>query len=184
MSAALRTFIAAALVVTTGCAGARTDVVAPTATVPLSLSRAVRDAAGAVVGEDRREVVGTLDADGTAWGLLYSGVKLTPEMDVSQAVNQEVQRLHGDAVVNLSISTRQCGWNWAAVVNVLPFWPGCANVHVHGDVIRVRESRHAAPPAEPVAPTMVVTAAPLEVAKNAARAAKSKTSRHDARRNP
>jgi hypothetical protein len=171
----------AALVATTGCAGARTEVVASTATVPVSLSRAVRDARGNVVGDDRREVVGTLDAEGTAWGLLYSGVKLTPEMDVSQAVNEEVQRLHGDAVVNLSVSTRQCGWNWAVFVNVLPFWPGCANVHVHGDVIRVRDAQHASPSA---AAAMVVMATPVTVAKNAARAGRTKTSRHDARRIP
>ena len=126
----------------------------------------MRDASGTVVGEDRREVVGQLDADGTAWGVFYSSVKLTPEMDVSQAVNQEVARLHGDAVINLTISTRQCGFNWAVFANVLPFWPGCADVHVHGDVIRVRDVVANAPPIV----ATIKTAAPLtRVATNVAR---------------
>jgi hypothetical protein len=132
----------------TGCAGARTQVVAATAEVPVSMSRGVRDADGALVGADRREVVGQFDEDRTAWGMLYSAVKLTPEKDISRAVNEQVQRAHGDAVINVSIATRQCGLTWVPILNLLPFWPGCANVHVRGDIIRVRAaSAAAAPPA-------------------------------------
>ena len=163
----------------TGCAGARTSVVAPTAAVPISFSRAVRDERGALVGLDRREVVGTLDADGTAWGMLYSGIRLTPELDVSDAVNQEVQRLHGDAVVNLTVATRQCVMNWVPVANVLPMWPGCANVHIHGDIIRVRKPAPAAA-AVAVVTSPVVPAAPEPNAK----AKRSAQSRSHTRRTP
>ena len=151
-TATLLTVLAAVLTMT-GCAGARTEVVAPTANVPVSLSRAVRDAEGVIVTEERRDVVGTLDAEGTAWGMLYSGIRLTPEMDVSDAVNQEVQRLHGDAVINVSIATKQCVLNVAPGFNLLPFWPGCAKIHIHGDIIRL----HPAPP--PPASTEVVLVA-------------------------
>ena len=127
----------------TGCAGARTHVVVASAEMPVSMSRAVRDADGVIVAADRREIVGHFDEDRTAWGMLYSAVKLTPEKDISSALNEQVKRAGGDAVVNVSIATRQCGLNWFPVLNLLPFWPGCANVHVEGDIIRVRPATSA-----------------------------------------
>ncbi len=180
MNSSVRVALGAALAALTsfgtGCAGARTSVVAPTAGVPISFSRAVRDEQGALVGQDRREVVGTLDADGTAWGMLYSGVRLTPELDVSDAVNQEVQRLHGDAVVNLTVATRQCGMNWVPVANVLPMWPGCANVHIHGDIIRVRKSA-------PVAAAVATVTSPVVPAVPAMQSkAKTSTQAHTRRK--
>ena len=130
----------------TGCAGARTQVVAPTAEVPVSMSRGVRDADGVLVGADRREVVGQFDEARTAWGMFYSAVKLTPEKDISRAVNEQVRRVHGDAIVKLSIATRQCGMNFVPFLSLLPFWPGCANVHVRGYIIRVRAASAAPAP--------------------------------------
>src|SRR5205823_3855600 len=125
-----RIFVVPMLVaaLSTGCAGARTRVVAPTANVPVSFTRGVRDEAGALVPAGRREVVGHFHDERTAWGLLYSAVKLTPTKDVSEEINDAVAHDRGDAIVNLRMETRGCTSNFAVVLTILPFWPGCTHV--------------------------------------------------------
>lgn len=128
-----------------GCAGARTRVIAPTADVPVSLSYAVRDAHGDIVPAERRLVVGHFHDERTAWGLLYSAIKLTPTKDVSGEINAQVAREVGDAIVNLRIESRGCAWNNAILLNALPFWPGCANIILDGDIVRVAPTPVIAP---------------------------------------
>lgn len=124
--------------VVTGCAGAQTEIVAPTATVPISLSRSVRDQNGEIVSEANREVVGHFESHHTAWGLVYSLVKLDPTTNISSEINEQVHAAGGDAVIHLSIRSKPCATDFAPVVNWLPFWPGCTRVLIEGDIIRVR----------------------------------------------
>ena len=133
-----RAWMALALVACCGCAGARTEVVAPTATVPISLSHAVRDGDGTLVPADRREVVGAFHDERTAWGMLYSVVKLTPTKDISSQVNGAVATSGGDAVVNLRVASKSCALNYFFPLTILPLWPGCTNVTVDGDIVHVR----------------------------------------------
>lgn len=134
----------------TGCAGARTSVVAPTAEVPVSMSRGVRDADGKLVGKDRRQVVGKFETKQKAWGMVWSFVSLTPERDISAAINEQVKRVGGDAVVSLTVGAAQCGSNFALILNILPFWPGCSNLKITGDIIKVAPAQaQAAPPTAP-----------------------------------
>lgn len=129
--------LGALLTLGTGCAGARTNVVADTARYPISLSRAVRDADGSVVPQDRVAKVGKFHSDATAWGLLYTGIRLTPRTDISKAVNGQVAAVGGDAVVNLRIMGSHCAGDFVPVVGLIPIWPGCANITVEGDIIKV-----------------------------------------------
>ena len=145
-------FALLALLTLTGCAGARTHVAAPTANVPISLSHAVRDADGSLVPRERREIVGALHDERTAWGLLYSVIELTPEKDISAAVNEQVARAGGDAVVNLRIETHGCAWNYVPILDLLPVWPGCAKLTIDGDIVRVRRALGAAAIAREVNP--------------------------------
>jgi hypothetical protein len=134
------TKLAAALVLlvgASGCAGARTSVVADDARYPISLSRAVRDADGSLVESGRIVNVRTLQIESTAWGVLYSAVRLTPRTDISNAVNERVSAWGGDALVNVQISSAHCATDWFAVFTMLPFWPGCTNVVVKGDIVKV-----------------------------------------------
>jgi hypothetical protein len=121
-----------------GCAGARTEVVAPTANVPVSFSRSVRDQSGEIVGEERRQVVGHFESRHNAWGMFYSIAKLDPFTDISNEINEQVAAAHGDAVIHLSIRSKPCATDFVPVFNWLPFWPGCTKVVVEGDIIRVR----------------------------------------------
>ena len=137
-----------------GCAGARTTIEAPTAKYPVSMSRGVRDAEGSLVPADRRKIVGHFKEKRKAWAMLYSYLSLTPSKDLSDAINAEVAKVNGDAVVNLSVASATCGMNFAAILDILPIWPGCSNVEITGDIIQVLPA--SAPPAAeptPAAPT-------------------------------
>jgi hypothetical protein len=153
--------IAAALVsaaCVTGCAGARTTVVAPAATVPVSMSRAVRDDQGQLVTADRRKVVGQFHESRTAWNILWSVVPLTPTTDISESVNEQVSAVKGDAVVYLTIVSNHCALNYLLIpFGILPFWPGCATIDVTGDIVQVSAASPPAPPAPPAPPSAPAT---------------------------
>jgi hypothetical protein len=123
--------------VATGCAGARTTLVAPDSRYPVSLTRGVRDGDGQLVPAARRQVVGKFAANLTAWGLFYSAANLTPTSDVSQAINEQVAATRGDAIVNLHVATADCALDWFVPLNLLPIWPGCTIVQLEGDIVRV-----------------------------------------------
>jgi hypothetical protein len=122
----------------TGCAGARTTLVAPDAHYPVSLTRGVRDANGLLVPVESRSVVGKFEQDVTAWGLAYSAVSVTPTTDLSDAINGQVAAHGGDAIINLHIATSECALDYFILLNMLPVWPGCTLVHVEGQIVRVR----------------------------------------------
>lgn len=134
-----RWIITAFAVVSIGCAGAQTEVIAPQAKMPVSLSRGVRDADGNLVPEERKVVVGHFEDSQTAWGMAYSLVKLTPTTDISNALNEQVSRVNGDAVIRTTIRSKTCAMNFFSMLNWLPFWPGCTRVVVAGDIIQVRK---------------------------------------------
>jgi hypothetical protein len=125
------------VVLTAGCAGGRTSIVAKDASYPVSLSEGVRDRDGALVEDERKDFVGTFEDERMAWGMFYSSVKLTPTKDISRNVNDQVQKVNGDAVINLRVATAHCGWNFVPILNLLPVWPGCAKVKIEGDIVRV-----------------------------------------------
>lgn len=131
---------------THGCYGGSTRVIATGAMVPVSLSRAVRDANGRVLRLGEREVVGQVRIQRTAWSMFYGAVDLNPETDISGELNAQVQRLGGLAVANLRIEVKPCGWGWAWPLNWLPFWPGCSTLEIVGDAIRPRDARAASEP--------------------------------------
>ncbi len=71
-------------------------------------------------------------------------MKLTPTKDISKEINAQVARAGGDAVINLRISTAHCGSDFVPVLSWFPVWPGCTNVHVEGDIVRVVRRRNPA----------------------------------------
>lgn len=149
-----------------GCAGARTNLVAPTAQYPISLSRGVRDTDGTLVPAERRKIVGHFKTKRKAWAMLYSFLSLTPSKDLSDDLNQQIKARHGDAIINLTVASATCGMNFVFLFDWLPIWPGCSNIEITGDIIQVLPAvASAAPvpapaPAPAPAPTPNVTAPP------------------------
>lgn len=129
----------------TGCAGARTEIDAPRAHYPISLSRGVRDARGEVASGDRLAVVGTFEETRTAWGLLYSAIALDPTTDISDAVDAQVAKARGDAVVRLRVAAGPCWADIAIPLVWLPIWPTCVRVVVTGRIVQVRDAAAGAP---------------------------------------
>lgn len=141
-----RSGIVALMACATGCVGARTNVVANDAVYPISLSRAVRDADGAVVAQEQAVKVGTFHHDATAWGLFFTAIRLNPRTDISEAVNAQVKRAGGVAIVNLRIMGRVCALDYVGVVFAPLLFPGCTKLVVEGDIIKVKGEAAAAPP--------------------------------------
>lgn len=132
--------IAALLLVATGCAGARSSIQMPTSKYPISMSNGMYGPNHEVLRADQMEKVGELTIDRTAWGLLYSLVPLTPSLDISDEVNQQVAASHADGVIKLRSNVRPCALDYFFVLTFIPIWPGCANIEIRGDMIRFKRT--------------------------------------------
>lgn len=148
-----------------GCAGGRSNLRFDDTRYPVSLSPTVLGSDGVVLLPARREVVGKLEIETKVYGLLWAAVPLTPNKDLSTQVNDQIERAGGQAVVNLRVTSRQCGLNSAWVLSTVPLWPGCSKVFVQGDIIRERAPEAAveveAPPSEAAASEPVAHAHPM-----------------------
>ncbi len=140
MKRAWPTSIACLLTVATvcGCAGARVDVVADRALYPISMSGSVRDNTGTLHDLRSLKIVGPFDVEEKRIGLFYSTTMPGGKFDISDAVNTQVQAAGGEAVIRLSITVDEsCHWvNELFPLSILPFWPGCVPVKIHGAIVR------------------------------------------------
>jgi hypothetical protein len=117
------------------CAGARANLVAPSARYPISISNGMRANDGHLMVRKEMKIVGHFHDERRAWGLLYSFVPLTPHLDESEEFNRQVAAAGGDAIVRLTTDSRACALDYFVILNFLPFWPGCANIVLDGDII-------------------------------------------------
>jgi hypothetical protein len=109
------------------------------------MSGSVRDGSGRVVASSRLERVGGYAEAYTAWAMIWTIVPLANRThDVSEALNAQVQAARGEAVVNFTAVARPCASNIFTIVGVLP---GCTDVELSGDIVRVRPEAGAAPSA-------------------------------------
>ncbi len=121
-----------------GAAGAHTRITAAHASYPISLSRNVRGPEGDVLPPNRLRTVGEFHEERLAWALFYSFLPLTPTMDISDAINRQVSRLDGDAVVWMRVATGPClSFIGTALFGLLPIYPGCARVIFSGRVVKM-----------------------------------------------
>jgi hypothetical protein len=121
-----------------GCAGANVDVVADKALYPISMSGSVRDNTGTLHDARSLKIVGAFDLEESRVGFLYSTATVRGKLDISEAINAQVQAVGGEAVIRLSITVDDsCHWvNELFPLNALPIWPGCVPVKIHGAIVR------------------------------------------------
>jgi hypothetical protein len=124
-----------AAVSSTACAGTQTDITADRARYPISLSSVLVDEDGSPVylGHELEEV-GALRDESTKVGFFYGATGL--DHDLSDAVNQQVEKAGGEGVVNLAVTSEQCALNYMFPLTIIPFWPGCLNNTITGTVVR------------------------------------------------
>ena len=142
---ALATLLCAVLCVwATGCSGARSYVVARTASVPISMSDGLRGEDGKLLTPGQKHVVGQFSYDYRAWGMLWTAISFTGNKDISEEVDSQVKDAGGDAVNNLEVNAGLCGWSIFTIVGLLP---DCSNVEIRGDIVKVtRLNPPTAPP--------------------------------------
>lgn len=130
--------LAIALATACGCAGAGVTIVADRAAYPISMSGSVRDDTGTLHDARSLKVVGAFDVEETRLGLVYSTTTVHEKLDISDAINSQVQAAGGEAVIRLSVTVDDsCHWrNELFPLTVLPFWPGCVPVKIHGAIVR------------------------------------------------
>ncbi|HET9552858.1 MAG TPA: hypothetical protein VFP50_07810 [Anaeromyxobacteraceae bacterium] len=131
--------LAAALLATAGCAGARYAVRADHAHHPISFSPALPDADGRTLrlGEEL-EPLGSFRFSRTPVGILYGATGTTVEL--SEELDRRVDAARGEGVVNLSLAVSNCATGYFFPLNLLPILPGCQVVEVSGVVVARRRS--------------------------------------------
>jgi hypothetical protein len=128
-----------------GCAGARASIVLPESKYPVSLSNGMLGQNREILTGEEMQVVGKFHEERTAWGMLYSFIPFTPHLDVSEAINAQVERAGGQGIVRLRTSSKPCALDYFVLFTIIPFWPGCTSVELDGDIIKRQE----APPTKP-----------------------------------
>ena len=123
---------------------ASTNIVAPDAAVPVSLSETVRDADGNLVLPDRQQVVGVYDETFHAYNIPWGIIPLHPTTDISDSVNLAVASVNGDAITQLTVIADQCWTRGLAFFWFLPIVPSCAAYEVRGRIVRVGQAAPAA----------------------------------------
>lgn len=131
----------------TGCgmAGSRGSMSLDNLAYPVSMSPFLYGPRGESVekGKDLA-VVGKFEYVKYHWGILYSAVALSGTGDIGEAINAEIARLHGDGMVNLTVTAKNGFLNSIPIFNLLPIWPGFTRLEVEGDIVKLSGvNRHA-----------------------------------------
>ncbi len=103
------------------------------------MSGSIRDSSGKLLPPDQLEVVGAFKQRAYGWGILWSMVPLN-SIDLSQAINDQVQKVHGKAITNFTVRVNNGFINYIWGANLLPVWPGYIIVDFQGDIVRAKQN--------------------------------------------
>ena len=119
------------------CSGMRSYVKADNSKYPISLSEELRGANGQLLQPQQKQRVGTFEMSYKTWTALWTMVPIANRTrDISEEINEQVAKAGGDAVVGLDVTSQQCGWNYLTFVGI---FPGCGNMTLRGDIIKVSQ---------------------------------------------
>lgn len=138
-------WIAVVAMTTCGCAGASYKLVAPSVPAPVSATGAVFGPQGEVLRvPDQLEVVAHFALEQSHWAILWSLVSLGPRQhDLSAVLEEKLRAHHGDAIVNLEVTTsNHGGYN---LLGVIPLVPTATTARIEGDVVRLRSGSVTSP---------------------------------------
>jgi hypothetical protein len=123
----------------TGCAGSSSRISAPSVNYPVSLSPAVRTADGAIAMEDDLVKVGKFNYRYTTRTMLWTIIPLSQSChDISNALNEQITRYKGDAVVNLKISNGGDAMITFKSFLTLGLLPSASEIEVTGDIVSLK----------------------------------------------
>ena len=127
-------FICLLLVLLSGCAGVRSNIIFDNLNYPLSFSK-VLDSTNDYKNS-KLILVKSFQLDKIFWGIFYSLISITDDYDISQDLNELIMKNNGIGIINLTIVSNSCELNFFWPYTVLPFWPGCTKVTFSGDIVR------------------------------------------------
>jgi hypothetical protein len=120
-----------------GCAGTRSQIMMAEAPYPVSLSPVIRTVAGETVGEREMERVGTFYHQHTTAHMLWSIIPLSrTKFDLSEEIATQVEAAGGDMVANLRVKSHFNGWNSFPTIISIGILPAWAKVEVTGDIMK------------------------------------------------
>ena len=125
-----------------GCTGGRGNIKLETLEYPASLSSALYGEDFVILtGDDELIVVDDFFYEKRFWSVLYSGVLLNGDKDIAEAINKGIDEAQGDGMINMTVTSSQCFMNlpsYLFFLHVLPITPGCVNVTVEGQIVKVK----------------------------------------------
>jgi hypothetical protein len=133
-------FIIGLIMLTMGCAGACNTIKADGAKFDVSLSRAIRDSSGTIIPSERLEEVGTYHKEANGWAIFWSALPLN-SIDISNSINDQVEKAGGNAIINLSVTARNSFLNsflkWPPF-SMFPICPGYSVVNFTGKIVKIK----------------------------------------------
>lgn len=125
------------LAVASACAGAKGNVRFDSLKYPVSMSPVLYDSDGRMLYHERQlKSVDKFQYSRWIWSMFWTGLVFNREQDLSAPVNQKIEESGGQGIVNLTVTTSGCFLNYVPLVSILPIWPGCTVVSIHGDVVK------------------------------------------------
>ena len=148
-SAALGALLLVTASALVGCAGARPNLLFDGLRYPVSMTGTLLDEQGEPVGAIALEDLGPFEWEGKGRAIGYTFYQLN-QLDVSEPINHAISEVGGEAIKDLRViaPTHDCFHSNALALglNLLPFYPGCANIRIEGTIVR-RRGRRALEPA-------------------------------------
>jgi hypothetical protein len=133
--------LVASLLLQLGCAGGRGDVRFDSLRYPVSMSGYVYDQKNRALSPKSLDVVAEFEHEARLWGMFFSWIPVNGDLDLSEPINRDVDAAGGEGVINLSVKSEGCAFNYIPGLSLLPFWPGCADVTVAGQVVKRKRVR-------------------------------------------
>ncbi len=152
------------------CAGGRGAIGFDSLQYPASMSGYLYNSEGHALPPESFVIADHFSKQLKIWGLAYSWAPVTKgsDTDVSGVLNAAIKKARGDGVIYLTVTSTRCWMNNVPIVTLLPFWPGCANVTVEGEIVRRKAAKTGdaggAPACEGPGRTCVSFLAPDEIA--------------------
>lgn len=119
------------------CAGNRGAVKFDTLEYPVSMSAFVNGPNKSVlVKDDSLQVIQKFEFQKKQWAMMYSFVNLSDDEIFATEINKAIKQANGDALINLNVTSANCFINFGLfALPILPFYPGCSDVTVSGDIV-------------------------------------------------
>lgn len=124
------------LIYSCGLAGSRSYITAPSVNYPVSLSPAIRNVDGTISMEDDLVKVGEFYYQYKSGSMLWLAIPLTEtKYDISNALNEQIGKVGGEAIINLSIKNN--GDPLVILSPALSFGllPSYSSIEITGDVV-------------------------------------------------